>query len=220
MGSEIPKQFLEVEGKPIIIWTLEQFQSMEDIDALAVVCIDGWQDELRRQAEQHSITKLRHIVKGGDVGQESIRLGLCELAAAHYEPDSVVLIHDAIRPLVSHDIVRGCIRCVEEHGFSVVVLPCNEAMLKVGVDGMSAQEAYPRDELRRTQTPQGGRLGDLIALHRKAAQQGVTNSVATCTLCVELGESVWFCDGSFENIKITTPEDIAVLRAILREREK
>lgn len=218
MKSPTPKQFLVIEGKPVIIHTLEKFQNHPRIDVIAVVCIRGWERDLEEYALQYGITKLQHIIPGGSVGQESIKNGIMALANS-YDGEAVVLIHDAIRPNLSAKIISDCITSIEQHGLSVVVLPCNEAMLETS-DGVSSTRAYPRSALRRTQTPQGARLTQLVDLHKKAAEKGIDNSIATCTLATETGECVWFVEGSFKNVKITTPEDIDIFRALLEVKDQ
>ena len=152
MKQEIPKQFLNVNDKPIIIYTLEAFQSHPDIDEIGVVCIDGWHDILRAYARQYRISKLQWIVSGGANGQESIRHGVME-AERRYRETDILLIHDAIRPLVSHEIISDCIVQCQHYGSAIVVTPCNTAVLHRTSDDYS-NEIVPRDELAMTQTPQ------------------------------------------------------------------
>ena len=216
MGQEIPKQFLTVYDKPVIAYTMEAFQKHPDIDVIAVVCVEGWESILSAYARQYHITKLKHIIPGGANGQGSIRNGVFELEK-HYAPDDLVLIHDAIRPLVSQDVISGCIATTREHGSAIVTIPCQEAMLETK-DQMSTQSAYPRENLKRTQTPQGFPIGVICDAHRRALERGITNSVASCTLMVELGETVWFCAGSEKNIKLTTPDDMEIFKALLQLR--
>ena len=213
MGGETPKQFLPVRGKPVIAYTMQAFERHPDIDLIACVCVSGWEDELTRIAAGWGITKLRHIIPGGDCGQASIRNGVFELERL-YGREPLVLVHDAIRPMVSQEIITGCITCAEAHGSAVVCVPCQEAMLETK-DGLSSGSAYPRANLRRTQTPQGFRLGALADLQREALEKGVTNSIACCTLMAELGYTVWFSDGSEKNIKLTTPDDMVIFEALL-----
>ena len=213
MGQEIPKQFLTIHDKPVIAYTMEAFQKHPDIDVIAVVCVDGWESILSAYARQYGITKLKHIIPGGENGQSSIRNGVFELEK-HYSPSDLVLIHDAIRPMVSQDIISGCIATVREHGSAIVTIPCQEAMLET-TDQISTHSTYPRDHLKRTQTPQGFPLGVICDAHRRALEQGITNSVASCTLMVELGETVYFCAGSEKNIKLTTPDDLEIFKALL-----
>lgn len=213
MGNVIPKQFIMVNNKPVIAYTLEAFQRHPAIDAIAVVCIEGWEDILASYAEQYGITKLKHIVPGGSVGQESIKKGLDELAK-YYDDDAIVLIHDAIRPMISEDVISDCIAQTVKYGNAITVIPCQEAMLQTD-DLISSTAAYPRDHLKRTQTPQGFRLGGILKVHAKAKEMGITNSVASCTLMTEVGETVYFSAGSERNIKLTTPEDIEIFKVHL-----
>ena len=126
----------------------------------------------------------------------------------------IVLIHDAIRPMISADIISDCIRITKEKGNATTVIPCAEAMLKTE-NGENSTGSYPRDFLKRTQTPQGFHVGDICDLHRRALAAGITNSVASCTLMIELGEKVYFSVGSEKNIKLTTVEDIDIFKALL-----
>ncbi|MBR7188273.1 MAG: 2-C-methyl-D-erythritol 4-phosphate cytidylyltransferase [Clostridia bacterium] len=216
MGQEIPKQFLTVYDKPVIAYTMEAFEKHPDIDVIAVVCVDGWESILGAYARQYHITKLKHIIPGGANGQGSIRNGVFELEK-HYAADDLVLIHDAIRPMVSQDIISGCIATAREHGSAIVTVPCQEAMLETE-DQLSTHSSYPREHLKRTQTPQGFPIGVICDAHRRALERGITNSVASCTLMVELGETVWFCAGSEKNIKLTTPDDLEIFKALLQLR--
>ena len=217
MQQAIPKQFMTVFDKPIIAYTMEKFEKHPAIDIIAVVCLEGWDNILTSYAKQYNITKLRHIFPAGKVGQESIKNGIMGLAE-HYSDDDIVLIHDAIRPNLSNDIISDCIGTIEKHGFTVVVVPCNEAMMET-YDFESSDKSFPRDNLKRTQTPQGARLCDLVKLHKKAEKMGITNSVATCTLVTETGGKIYFSTGSSKNIKITTQEDIDIFKALLKQGE-
>ena len=213
MGQEIPKQFLTVYDKPVIAYTLEAFQKHPDIDVIAVVCVEGWESILSAYARQYGITKLKHIIPGGENGQGSIRNGVFELEK-HYSAEDLVLVHDAIRPMVSQDIISGCIATAREHGSAIVTIPCQEAMLETD-DQVSTRSAYPRERLKRTQTPQGFPIGVICDAHRRALEKGITNSIASCTLMVELGKTIYFSHGSEKNIKLTTPEDIDIFKALL-----
>lgn len=213
MAQDIPKQFLVVNERPVIIYTLEAFQNHPDIDVIAVVCIEGWESVLWAYAKQFNITKLKYVVSGGKNGQASIRNGIYELEK-YFDVDDIVLIHDAIRPMVSEEIISNCIETAKSHGCAITSIPCAEAMLQTE-DGMVSTGSYPRDNLKRTQTPQAFRLGKICDLHRKALESGITNSVASCTLMIEMGEQVYFSAGSEKNIKITTVEDLDIFKALL-----
>ena len=196
---------------------MEAFQKHPDIDVIAVVCVEGWDSILSAYARQYGITKLKHIIPGGANGQSSIRNGVFELEK-HYSADDLVLIHDAIRPMVSQSIISGCIATAREHGSAIVTIPCQEAMLETE-DQISTNSSYPREKLKRTQTPQGFPIGVIADAHRRALEQGITNSVASCTMMVELGETIYFCAGSEKNIKLTTPDDMEIFKALLSLRD-
>ena len=213
MHQDIPKQFLTVNERPVIVYTLEAFQKHPEIDAIAVVCISGWELVLWAYAKQFNITKLKYVVPGGKNGQDSIRNGVFELEK-HYAPDDLVLIHDAIRPMVSAEIISDNIRVARQFGNAITVIPCAEAMMQTE-DGVVSTGSYPRDRLKRTQTPQAFRIADICDLHRRALEAGITNSVASCTLKIEMGEQVYFSAGSEKNIKLTTVEDIDIFKALL-----
>ena len=216
MHQDIPKQFLTVNERPVIVYTLEAFERHPQIDAIAVVCIQGWEQVLWAYAKQFNITKLQYIIPGGVNGQESIRNGVFELEK-HFNPEDFVLVHDAIRPLVSEEIITDCIQVANKYGNAVTVIPCAEAMLETE-DGVVSTGSYPRDCLKRTQTPQAFRMKEICELHRRAIEKGITNSIATCTLMIERGEKVYFSKGSEKNLKLTTVEDIDIFKALLSSK--
>ena len=216
MHQDIPKQFLTVYERPVIVYTLEAFERHPKIDALAVVCIEGWEQVLWAYAKQFNITKLQYVVPGGANGQESIRNGVFELEK-HFQPEDFVLVHDAIRPLVSDEIISDCIRVANLYGNAVTVIPCAEAMIETE-NGTVSSGSYPRDHLKRTQTPQAFRLGEICALHRRELASNITNSIASCTLMIELGEKIYFSKGSEKNLKLTTLDDIDIFKALLSSK--
>ncbi len=218
MHQDIPKQFLSVHDKPIIIYTLETFQRHQEIDVIAVVCLEGWERTLEAYAKQFNIDKLKHIIPGGENGQASIRNGIFELEK-HYEKEDLVLVHDAIRPMVSEEIISDCIHKTLEFGSGIAAIPCAEAMV-VTSTGYNASEVYERSRLKRTQTPQGFSLKRLGDAHREALKCGITNSVASVTLMLELGQEVKLSLGSEKNLKLTTVEDIDIFKALLLSKRE
>lgn len=213
MHQDIPKQFLTVNEKPVIIYTLEVFQRHPAIDEIVIVCIEGWEQVLWAYVRQFNLSKVSAIVKGGDCGQNSIYRGLKKIAEDHGQED-IVLIHDAIRPMVSEEIISDCISKTVEHGSAIASIPCAEAML-VTDNQENSGRIFDRDCLKRTQTPQGFRVGKLLDIHEKALAGGITNSTASCTLMIEMGEEVYFSKGSEKNLKLTTVEDIDIFKALL-----
>ena len=177
MHQDIPKQFITVNEKPVIVYTLEAFQNHPEIDAIAVVCIKGWKNVLWAYAKQFNIVKLKYVIPGGENGQDSIRNGVYELEKI-YDAGDIVLIHDAIRPMISAEIISDCIRVTREKGCAITVIPCAEAIMQTE-DGAVSTGSYPRDKLKRAQTPQGFSIGKICNLHRQALEAGITNSVAS-----------------------------------------
>ena len=214
MGQDIPKQFINVYDKPVIVYTMEAFQKHPEIDSICVVCLDGWHEVLRAYARQFGITKLDTVVSGGKNGQDSIRNGLNAIAERSGSDDDVVLIHDAIRPMVSSRIISDNIRVCREYGNAITVVPCTAAMLKT-YDSVRSDEQVPRDDLKITQTPQAFFLNDILAVHKEALEKGITNSVASCTLYIEMGKRLYMSEGSEKNLKLTTTDDIDIFKALL-----
>lgn len=213
MNQDIPKQFISVYDKPVIVYTMEVFQKHPNIDKIEVVCLEGWHDILNAYAKQFGITKLENVVKGGENGQDSIRNGLYDIATRHNE-DDIVLIHDAIRPMLSADIISDNIRVCKEYGNAITVIPCTAAMLK-SYNSISSEEQIPRNNLKITQTPQTFFLRDIIDAHKEALENGIINSVASCTMYIELGKKLYISMGSEKNLKLTTTEDIEIFKALL-----
>lgn len=221
MKAKIPKQFMKVEGKEVIFYTLEAFQNSRNIDAIVVVCLDGWQDTLKKGAREYGITKMlglpdNGIVTGGDSGMHSLRNGM-EYLRKHYDKDSIVVIHDAVRPLISEDIIAANVAGVKRHGTAITTVPTTEALLQITPDNPdNSNVVVDRSCIARTQTPQSLRLEKFIWVHEEAVKRGIEDTVATCTLLVELGESVHLILGEGTNFKITTQEDIDLMKAYLR----
>lgn len=215
MHGDIPKQFLKIRNKPLIIYTMEVFERNPQIDAILVVTLDAWKDFVWTCARQYGITKLRWVVTGGATGQESIENGLRELEKI-CGPDTVVMVHDGNRPLVSDDIIEDSLSVFEKCGSAVAAIPCAEAVFQ-SADSRTSKVSIPREQLYRTQTPHTYTLEKLLWAHDEAKKRGIKNTVASCTLMQELGERVYFSKGSEKNIKLTTSEDMDIFRALLAE---
>ena len=216
MGQDIPKQFINIYDKPVIIYTLEGFQKHPQIDAIEVVCLDGWQEVLRAYAKQFNITKLAGIVKGGETGQESIRNGVYALEGRCADDDTVI-IHDGIRPLVDETVLTDVILKCEKYGNAVTSMPYNEQIFIVD-DEISTVKYIPRETLRRVSTPQAYKFGKLLSSYRRAFAEGIGiyGSSYTNTMMVELGERLYFAAGSDKNIKLTTKDDLEMFKAYLK----
>lgn len=217
MGQDIPKQFISVMDKPVLIYTLESFQRHPLVDAIEVVCIDGWQDVVWAYAKQFSIDKLKWIVNGGTTGQESLRNGVYGLEGKA-APDDIVIIHDGIRPLVEPSVLTDVIEVCKKHGNAVTSMPYNEQIFVVDPEDDSTTTRYiPRETLRRVSTPQAYRFDLLDEKYHEAFSRGVGiyGSSYTNTMMVELGVRLHFAAGSDKNIKLTTKDDLELFKAYL-----
>ena len=217
MGQDIPKQFLNVCDKPILVYTLESFQRHPDVDAIGVVCIEGWESFVRSYANQFNITKLQWIAPGGNSAQESIRNGVNALAG-RCAADDIVIIHDGIRPLVEPSVLEDVISKAKEYGNAVTSMPYNEQIFVVSDDDDTTTTQYiPRETLRRVSTPQAYRFDLLSEKYREAFEKGIgiAGSNYTNTMMVQLGERLHFAKGSDKNIKLTTKDDLELFKGYL-----
>lgn len=218
MGQDIPKQFINVYDKPVIIYTLEGFQRHPMIDSIEVVCIDGWHDVLWAYARQFNIDKLKWVVSGGKTGQESIRNGVYNLEGKANK-DDIIIIHDGIRPLVDATVLTDVIQKAKEFGNGVTSLPYNEQIFIVNPeDGNTTKQYIPRETLRRVSTPQAYQFGRLDEAYHEAFEKeiGIYGSSYTNTMMVELGETLHFAAGSDKNIKLTTKDDLEMFKGYLK----
>lgn len=215
MGYEIPKQFIPVEGKPVVMHTLDNFEHHAEIDAIEIVCLEGWQEEMQRLVRQYGISKVRWIVPGGSSAQESIRNGVFHLDGI-CSPDDIVIIHDGIRPLIEPFVLTDVIAKCREFGNGVTSMPYNEQIFLVDKEQPATSTAYiPRETLRRVATPQAYTFKTLLWAYRKAFEEkiGIYGSSYTNTMMVELGVRLHFAAGSDKNIKLTTPDDLELFKA-------
>ena len=218
MGQDIPKQFINVYDRPVLIYTLEGFQRHPQIDAIEVVCIDGWENVLRAYAKQYNISKLKWIVKGGATGQESIRNGVYALEGIA-DPDDLIIIHDGVRPLVNSDVLTDVILTAEKYGNAVTSTPYNEQIFIVNAEDESTTCQYiPRETIRRVATPQAYRFDLLDEKYHEAFKKeiGIYGSSYTNTMMVELGVTLHFATGSYKNIKLTTPDNLELFKAYVK----
>ena len=215
MGQDIPKQFINVYDKPILIYTLEGFQNHPDIDAIEVVCLEGWQDLVWAYAKQFNIDKLKWVTPGGSTGQESIRNGVYNLEGKCAK-DDIIIIHDGIRPLVDSFVLSDVIAVCRKHGNAVTAMPYNEQIF-VADDDSSTTRYIPRETIRRVSTPQAHIFDELDAAYHTAFEKkiGIFGSAYTNTMMVDLGKRLYFAAGSDKNIKLTTKDDLELFKAYL-----
>lgn len=217
MHQDIPKQFIHVENKPVIIHTMEAFQNHPSIDAILVVTLDSWKDVLWAYAKQFNIDKLKWVIAGGETGQESIKKGLDKLVE-DCSSDTTVIIHDGNRPMISSEVISNSLATFAKFGSAVAVIPCTEVVFE-SEDGVSSCISTEREKLFRTQTPHTYKLFDIFNAHIAAKERGISGTAASCMLMKELGKMTYFSKGSEENIKITTMEDLKIFKALLHTKQ-
>lgn len=220
-SKDRPKQFLEMYNKPIIIHTLEHFEKHAEIDAIVVVCVEGWISYLEDLLYKFRIEKVQKVVPGGESGQLSIYNGLVaakELAENAGEKDAIVLIHDGVRPLISEKVITDNIEAVKTYGSSITSGIVKETIVEIDDKG-GVLLVPDRAHSRVAKAPQSFYLKDILSSHEKALSEGVTDFIDSCTMMNHYGYALHMTDGPYENIKITTPDDFYTMRAILEAKE-
>ncbi|MEG0271725.1 MAG: IspD/TarI family cytidylyltransferase [Hydrogenoanaerobacterium sp.] len=216
-SKTLPKQFLELHGKPIIIYTIEHFESHKEIDAIVVVCLEQWIEYLSNLLVKFSIKKVVQIVPGGASGQESIYNGAAVLYEK-YPNDSIVLIHDGVRPLINHDIISKNIESVKNNGNAITVSHVVETVA-VQNDDNTLGEIFERSKVVVAKAPQSFYLDDIFQAHTNAISESRLDFIDSASLMRYYGHTLHMVEGPIENIKITTPSDFYIFRAIVDARE-
>ncbi|MDY3275474.1 MAG: IspD/TarI family cytidylyltransferase [Agathobacter sp.] len=220
MNSRVkPKQFINVYGKPIIIHTLELFDNHEEIDAIAVACLEDWIPYLEELLEKFNIKKVKKIVPGGASGQESIYNGLKAAEEIAGGEKSIVLIHDGVRPLIHAKTISDNIASVKEHGSAITSVTVKETVLVVSKDN-SIDSVPKREDTRLARAPQSFYLDEIIGAHRKAIAENRFDFIDSCSMMQYYGKKLYLIEGPQENIKITTPDDFYTMRALLDAKEE
>ncbi len=214
-SGDIPKQFLEVDGKPILIYTMELFQNHEEIDGIILVCVSDWIDHAKMLIDNYGLTKVIEVIPGGVTGHESRLLGL-QCAGKHYD-DAVVLIHDGVRPLIDAETISGAIRCTTENGSAVVCSPAIETIYYEKGEDMTI---IPRENCSLMRAPQSFYLREILDLYERSVEEGYDDVIDSVTLMQMYGKSVPKIMGPAENIKITTPLDFYMFEGIMKSRKE
>ena len=213
----VPKQFLKLHGKPLIIYTLEQFENHPDIDGIVISCLESHMGYMRSLVEKYSITKVGNVVPGGETGQESIYHGL--LAARElYPEDSIILVHDGVRPLIDEETITKNIEIVKLNGNAITVTPAIETVT-IDNNGNRLGQIVKRSRCQIAKAPQSFYLKDLLDAHEKAMAAHKLDYVDSASLMQHYGHALYTVEGKPENIKITTPMDFYIFRAIEDARE-
>lgn len=212
-----PKQFLELYGKPILVYTLEQFQQHKEIDGIVLVMLEGWLDYSRELIEKYRLSKVKTIVAGGATGQESIYNGLCAVSE-FYKNNPIVLIHDGVRPLIDSVTISRNIACVRENGTAITVAPAIET-ITLKDDKNVIEQILERSRCLVAKAPQSFYLNDIIGAHKSARADESLQFIDSASLMQYYGHVLYTVEDGFENIKITTPSDFYIFRAIVDAKE-
>ena len=213
----IPKQFLELQGKPIIVYTIEHFQRCEDIDAIILISIETWIDYCNDLIKRYGLSKVVAVIPGGNTGFESIDKGILK-AKEMYSNDSIVLIHDGVRPLIDQMTIKANIASVMKYGSSITVSSAIETILKQNSHD-DVEEIIDRNICQIAKAPQSFYLKDIFEAHERAKLDGIVDFIDSASLMFHYGYSLHTVVGSADNIKITTPKDFYVFKAFVEARE-
>lgn len=212
-----PKQFLELHGKPILIHTLEYFDQHHNIEAICIVCLRGWEEELKRQLRQFQIEKVRWIVEGGDTGHDSIYNGL-KILMESCSPEDIVLIHDGVRPLISEELISANIESVKKYGNAITVEDAAESVVVMDEGANTISGMPQRSRTKIAKAPQSFYLKDIWEVHQYAQRDNI-KSIDSSDLMHKYGKKMYTVKSTPFNIKIATPSDYYVFRAIYEARE-
>lgn len=214
-----PKQFLEIHGKPIIIHTVEHFEADQNIDAICIVIVKEWLDYTKRLIEKYNIKKVRWIVPGGESALSSQYNGLQEIRkSGSYSADSIVLIHDGVRPLIDEKLIDDCIEGVLRYGSAVVVAPAIETIIRTD-NHDTIKDTFPRTECQLARAPQCFRIGEILEAHDRARAEDTYDFVDSTSMMLHFGYKIHTVNGPSENIKVTNPADFYICRALLDAKE-
>lgn len=212
-----PKQFLDVHGKPVLIYTLDFFQNHNQIDGIILVCLESWIDYAKQLLNKYRITKILEVIPGGKSGQESIFFGL-KIAYEKYDKKSIVLIHDGVRPLINEETITKCIKSVKKYGNAITISPAVETIFKKNKDG-TVGAIFKRSSCEMAKAPQCFYLKDIYEAHLKAQSEHKNDFIDSASMMQYYGQKLYTVEGPAENIKITTPSDFYIFRAIMDARE-
>lgn len=211
-SSDLPKQFLEVGGRPIIIHTMNHFANHPQVDAIVVACKEEWIEYLKDLVIRFNVPKVKTIVPGGPTGFASIHNGVEATAAFSKDDDDLILICDGVRPMLSEKLITDCIEHTRQYKTAVPVTPSIDSLL-YSTDGETCEKSYERNTMFITQAPQGYTMERILWAHSEAYRRGILNPVSSGELFIELGEKIHLFKGERFNIKVTTPEDLITLRS-------
>ncbi|MBR2725556.1 2-C-methyl-D-erythritol 4-phosphate cytidylyltransferase [Candidatus Saccharibacteria bacterium] len=214
-----PKQFLEIEGVPILVHTLRNFQDHGEIDKIVVVMKDGYLDRAKGLIDKYDISKVEKLVVGGETGQESIYHGLLAAKELSEDENDIVLIHDGVRPFIDGNLISENIECVKKHGSAISCVKTTETFLVTDDEG-KVKEIPVRDRSLVAKAPQSFYLKIILEAHEKTLAEGIHDSIDSCTLMYRYDQDLAVVMTDYDNIKITTPKDMSLAESIYRKRKE
>lgn len=217
-SKDLPKQFLKIHEKPIIVHTIELFNEHPEIDAIVISCVADWIDYLNELLKKYNLDKVKKVVHGGSSGQESIYNGLEAAEEISSGDNDIVLIHDSVRPLITSKTITDNIASVLKHGSAITSVKVKETVLLVDEEE-AIKEVPNRNDSRLARAPQSFYLKDILSAHRSAIKEKKLDFIDSCSMMYHYGKKLYLVEGPQENIKITTPDDFYSMRAILDARE-
>lgn len=212
-GFKRPKQFIDICGKPLIIYTIENFENQEEIDAIAIVCKEGWKEELTSYLQQYGIDKVKWIIEGGDTRQESVYNAIMFLKDK-CKGEDIVLIHDGARLFLSKEIIKNNIYGAKKHGAVNTVIPCTDTIVE-SLNKETISSVPNRNNLYAAQTPQSFKYDLIFEAHRKAMESEIKDCSDDCQLILKMGKDVQLVEGNKKNFKVTTLEDFELAEALI-----
>ena len=218
MGTDIPKQFLEVDGKPIIVYSIENFQRNPQIEKIVVVCVKDWIDRTWELIKKYSLTKVEWVIEGGNTGHDSIRNGVFFLKDK-IDPDDHIIVHDAVRPVLPQKAIDEVIKVSHEKGNASSSIECHPPIVYTE-DHESGITDVDREHVMLTASPQAFKFSLALKCYETAEEENYHTSTFTSSLLIHCHERVYFAKGTSCNIKITRKEDLALFEALLKIPEE
>lgn len=218
MGADIPKQFIKVKGKPIIVYSIENFQRNEQIEKIVVVCVKDWIDHVKELVKEYGLTKVEWVIEGGSTGHDSIKNGVFFLKDK-VNPDDYIVVHDAVRPILPQKAINEVLRVAHEKGNASSSIVCHPPIVYTE-DGESGVKDIDREHVMLTASPQAYKFSLALSCYEKAEAENKNNFTFTSSLLIHYGERVYFAKGTTSNIKVTKKEDIALFEALLNVPEE
>lgn len=215
----IPKQFLEMHGKPVLIYTLEQFEQHQEVDRIILVCLASWIEYAQKLIQRFQLHKVAAVVPGGTSGQQSIFHGLEAAHQLYLDDKTVVLIHDGVRPMIDQETITKCLECVQQHGNAITTTPAIETIFVNEDQNGEVGQIFNRSQCAMARAPQCFYLKDIYAAHLRARAENRDDFIDSAMMMQYYGYKLYMVNGPVENIKITTPTDFYLFRALLDAKE-